>query len=166
LDVMIPGKKITAVFGFGIMEEFTNTCSCLEEEMCRYINTIATIIHDNSVFWHGAPNKNIGSAFLLVWKICDGVMPGMRDLRDATSPEVSEKEKKALRLSMSCESKGKGSVERKLLPHEMVDSALVGVLKMRVDLHAANAPTGTLAEFKQNAKLVEYYENKFEVSAI
>jgi hypothetical protein len=34
---------------------------------------------------------------------------------------------------------------------------------MRVDLHAANSPTGTLAEFKKNKKLVDYYDNKFEV---
>ncbi|GMH93363.1 hypothetical protein TL16_g12607 [Triparma laevis f. inornata] len=103
LDVMIPGKKITAVFGFGIMEEFTNTCSCLEEEMCTYINTIAKIIHDNSVLYHGAPNKNIGSA------------------------------------------------------------SMVGVLKMMMDLMAANGAGGTLEKFKKNQKIVDYYEGNFEV---
>jgi hypothetical protein len=45
----------------------------------------------------------------------------------------------------------------------MVDSALVSVLKMRVELHEANGLNGTLAEFKKNQKLVDYYEGKFEV---
>mmetsp|Transcript_21886 Transcript_21886/g.41183 ORF Transcript_21886/g.41183 Transcript_21886/m.41183 type:complete len:837 (+) Transcript_21886:285-2795(+) len=163
LDVMIPGKKITAVFGFGIMEEFTNTCSCLEEEMCTYINTIAKIIHDNSVLYHGAPNKNIGSAFLLVWKICEGVLPGLRDLRDASSPELSDGQKADLRMNMGCLSVGGGEKERVLRPYEMVDSSMIGVLKMRIDLMAANGAGGTLEKFKKSQKIVDYYEGNFEV---
>ena len=73
---MIAGKKITSVFGFAIIEDFTNTCSCLEEETCTYINTIANIVHMGAHNFHGAPNKNIGCAFLMVWKICDGVLQG------------------------------------------------------------------------------------------
>ena len=163
LDVMIPGKKITAVFGFGIMEEFTNTCSCLEEEMCTYINTIAKIIHDNTCAYHGAPNKNIGSAFLLVWKICDGVLPGLRDLRDASGEELEAERKAELRKNIGVMSSGAGTVERKLSPQELVDSALVGVLKMRVDLNFANDEGGTLEEFKRNNKIVDYYNGQFEV---
>mmetsp|Transcript_4206 Transcript_4206/g.8486 ORF Transcript_4206/g.8486 Transcript_4206/m.8486 type:complete len:833 (+) Transcript_4206:135-2633(+) len=163
LDVMIPGKKITAVFGFGIMEEFTNTCSCLEEEMCTYINTIAKIIHDNATAYHGAPNKNIGSAFLLVWKICDGVLPGLRDLRDASVEELKEEKKSELRKNIGVMSKGAGDIARKLSPQELVDSALVGVLKMRVDLSFANGEGGTLEEFKKNKKLVDYYNGTFQV---
>ena len=34
---VLTGKKITSVFGFAIIEEFTNTCSCLEEETCTYV---------------------------------------------------------------------------------------------------------------------------------
>ncbi|GMH49042.1 hypothetical protein TrRE_jg13570 [Triparma retinervis] len=163
LDVMIPGKKITAVFGFGIMEEFTNTCSCLEEEMCTYINTIAKIIHDNTCAYHGAPNKNIGSAFLLVWKICDGVLPGLRDLRDASGEELGAERKAELRKNIGVMSSGAGEVERKLSPQELVDSSLIGVLKMRVDLAFANGEGGTLQEFKENKKIVDYYNGKFEV---
>ena len=164
LDVMIPGRKITAIFGFGIMEEFTNTCSCLEEEMCTYINTIAKIIHDNSIAYHGAPNKNIGSAFLLVWKICDGVLPGLRDLRDENGVEMHPKKKAKIRTNIGCMSAGLGTKERKLRPQELVDSALVGVLKMRLDLNLANRREGALAKFKKNRKLVEFYgDGKFEV---
>jgi len=164
LDVMIPGKKITAVFGFGIMDEFTNTCSCLEEEMCTYINTIAKIIHDNAIAFHGAPNKNIGSAFLLVWKICDGVLPGLRDLRDANGQELGAEKKEVLRKNIGVMSPGMGEVERKLTPQELVDSALVGVLKMQIDLNFANRTEGTLAQYKGNKNLVDYYNGEFEVN--
>jgi len=112
LNVMIPGKKITSIFGFGIIEEFTNTCSCLEEEMCTYINTIAKIVHDNSIKYHGAPNKNIGSAFLLAWKICDGVLPGLRDLREEEGEDLSRGEKGVLRDGIGMNSKGMGGSQR------------------------------------------------------
>jgi hypothetical protein len=40
LDVMIPGKKISSIFGFGIIEHFTETVSVLEETVITYINTL------------------------------------------------------------------------------------------------------------------------------
>ena len=73
--------------------------------MCTYINTIAKIIHDNSVKYHGAPNKNIGSAFLLAWKICDGVLPGLRDLREPEGEELDPATKVELRLGIAMASK-------------------------------------------------------------
>ena len=45
MDYMMPGKRITTVVGFAIIEGFTNTCSLLEEHACTYINTIAHIVH-------------------------------------------------------------------------------------------------------------------------
>ena len=45
MDYMMPGKRITTVVGFAIIEGFTNTCSLLEEHTCTYINTIAHIVH-------------------------------------------------------------------------------------------------------------------------
>ena len=34
-----------------------------------FVNTIASIVHCNADKYGGAPNKNIGDAFLLVWKL-------------------------------------------------------------------------------------------------
>ena len=34
MNFMLPGKRITAVFGFAIIEDFTVTCGALEEETC------------------------------------------------------------------------------------------------------------------------------------
>ena len=65
LQVMVPGKKITSVFGFGIIDNFTESCFCLEERICMYINSIAQIVHSDTHAYYGAANKNIGSAFLL-----------------------------------------------------------------------------------------------------
>ncbi len=39
------------------------------EEVMIFVNTIASIVHSNADKYGGAPNKNIGDAFLLVWKL-------------------------------------------------------------------------------------------------
>nr|CCA17596.1 Voltagegated Ion Channel (VIC) Superfamily putative [Albugo laibachii Nc14] len=161
LDVMIPGKKITSVFGFGIIEHFTETCSLLEEDIITYINTIAEIVHGNAKNFHGAANKNIGAAFLLAWKICDGSLPGVRDPRDTEKTIMSTEEKAHRRQNIAVRSAGQGSVMRSVTPTEMVDSALTAVLSMRIDIHHANTH-GTLEKFCRNPKLTAAFGD-FEV---
>ncbi|KAH7482308.1 accessory factor associated with RNA polymerase II [Phytophthora ramorum] len=162
LDVMIPGKKITSVFGFGIIEHFTETCSILEEDVITYINTIAEIVHGDAKIFHGAANKNIGSAFLLAWKICDGTLPGMRDPRDpADKPRMLLAEKVRKREGIYVKSTGSGTAIRRVGPTELVDSALTAVLKMRVDIHNANHH-GTLHKYCNDTKLLAAFDN-FEV---
>lgn len=162
LDVMIPGKKITSIFGFGIIEHFTETCSLLEEDVITYINTIAEIVHGDAKIFHGAANKNIGSAFLLAWKMCDGALPGMRDPRDpADKPRMDMAEKLKRREQIYIKSAGSGTVARRVSPTELVDSALTAILKMRVDIHNANHH-GTLHKYCTNKKLVAAFED-FEV---
>ncbi|KAG7377449.1 hypothetical protein PHYPSEUDO_011635 [Phytophthora pseudosyringae] len=161
-DVMIPGKKITSVFGFGIIEHFTETCSILEEDVITYINTIAEIVHGDAKIFHGAANKNIGSAFLLAWKICDGSLPGMRDPRDpADKPRMLPAEKERKREGIYIKSAGSGTAIRRVGPTELVDSALTAVLKMRVDIHNANHH-GTLHKYCTNTKLIAAFDS-FEV---
>lgn len=138
LNVMIPGKKITSIFGFGIIERFTEMCSVLEEDIITYINTIADIVHSDTNTYFGAANKNIGPAFLLAWKICDGPLPGLRDPRDINPTKMDLAERLRQRQHISALSLGDGTKLRHVSPQEIVDSALTAVLKMRVGLHQAN----------------------------
>ncbi|XP_024382804.1 uncharacterized protein [Physcomitrium patens] len=65
---MIPGKKIRACFGFCDIRNFTDATECLQEDVMMFVNKIADVVHNKVVFHSGFPNKNIGDAFLLVWK--------------------------------------------------------------------------------------------------
>lgn len=65
---MIPGKKIRACFGFCDIRNFTDATECLQEDVMMFVNKIADVVHNKVVFHQGFPNKNIGDAFLLVWK--------------------------------------------------------------------------------------------------
>jgi len=65
---MIPGKKVMACFGFCDIRQFTQTTECLQEEVLVFVNNIADIVHQASVETLGFPNKNVGDAFLCIWK--------------------------------------------------------------------------------------------------
>jgi class 3 adenylate cyclase len=69
VNPMIAGKKIIAFFGFCDIRDFTDTTEELETHVMVFVNTIADIVHSCVHKHNGAANKNIGDAFLLVWKI-------------------------------------------------------------------------------------------------
>ena len=43
---MLPGRRVTAVFGFATINDFNALITCLEEDACTFINTVAKIVHD------------------------------------------------------------------------------------------------------------------------
>lgn len=38
-----------------------------------FVNTIADVVHSCADYYGGAANKNIGDAFLVVWKLIDQI---------------------------------------------------------------------------------------------
>jgi len=71
LNPMVPGVKLCAVFGFCIINSFAETTELLQTKVIIYLNQIAEIIHSTVDKYFGATNKNIGEAFLLLWKLED-----------------------------------------------------------------------------------------------
>mmetsp|Transcript_17831 Transcript_17831/g.51102 ORF Transcript_17831/g.51102 Transcript_17831/m.51102 type:complete len:937 (+) Transcript_17831:323-3133(+) len=69
IEPMCDGVKIEAVFGFCDIRNFTDTTECLQEKVMVYVNKVGAIVHEATHTWYGAANKNIGDAFLLVWKV-------------------------------------------------------------------------------------------------
>jgi class 3 adenylate cyclase len=164
---VLPGKRVTAVFGFAIVEDFTVTCGALEEDTITYVNTVASIVHAGAAAFHGAPNKNIGCAFLLVWKICDGTLPGLRDLRDKDPPPNTPEFRQwrtARRAATSVASRAQDDIaSRPVPPLEMVESALAAFLKVQVDLRAANADGGRLSHFCNDPRVKKALGDDFKV---
>lgn len=68
LDPMIPGQKIYGIFGFCDIRNFTDATEILQQDVMLFVNQIAEITHSQVDKFGGSANKNIGDAFLLVWK--------------------------------------------------------------------------------------------------
>jgi class 3 adenylate cyclase len=69
LDPMLKGKKKVALFGFCDIREFAKINEALQERTMVFVNEIAEIVHSSVDLFGGAANKNIGDAFLIVWKL-------------------------------------------------------------------------------------------------
>ncbi|CAD8159659.1 unnamed protein product [Paramecium pentaurelia] len=71
VDPMLPGKKKLAIYGFCDIRNFTDATEVLQKDVMVFVNSIAEIVHSMVNRYQGSANKNIGDAFLLVWKISD-----------------------------------------------------------------------------------------------
>lgn len=90
VNPMLEGKKIIAIFGFCDIRAFSEITDILKTEIFPFVNKIADIIHSIVNLHQGAPNKNIGEAFLLVWKVPDSeTMRGDQNQLVAKAPADS-----------------------------------------------------------------------------
>jgi class 3 adenylate cyclase len=65
------GQKTYAIFGFCDIRSFADCTECLQTDIMLLVNSVAEIVHSQVDKYGGAVNKNIGDAFLLVWKFKD-----------------------------------------------------------------------------------------------
>ena len=82
VNAMVDGSIITSIYGFCDIRKFTDTTECLQEKVMTYVNSLGSIVHGATHRWYGMANKNVGDAFLLSWKICDGLLPGFHNFED------------------------------------------------------------------------------------
>lgn len=68
LNPMVPGLRKDIIVGFCDIRGFTDCTECLQEEVMVFVNKVANYVHSAVRDNLGAPNKNIGEAFLLVWR--------------------------------------------------------------------------------------------------
>lgn len=71
----VPGKRVYALFGFVAINGFSDQLRRLDRDVMILINDVAKVVHDEVYRWalgdHGQCNKNLGSAFLMVFRIGD-----------------------------------------------------------------------------------------------
>ena len=71
----VPGKRVYAIFGFLAIDGFSEQLRALDRDVMILINDVAKVVHDEVFRWalgnSGQCNKNLGSAFLMVFRIGD-----------------------------------------------------------------------------------------------
>lgn len=68
MNPLIKGKKVICIFGFCDIKFFSELTEILKNDVMRFVNSIAEIVHSEIDKYGGSSNKNLGDAFLLVWK--------------------------------------------------------------------------------------------------
>jgi len=71
----VPGRMVYALFGFAAIKGFDNMLRSLGEDIMVLINDVAAVLHGECYRWgfgdSGQCNKNLGAAFLMVYRIGD-----------------------------------------------------------------------------------------------
>lgn len=69
----VPGKSVYALFGFAAINGFDHAMRSLGDDLIDLINNVAKVLHEEVFRWgfgdSGQCNKNLGSAFLMVFRI-------------------------------------------------------------------------------------------------
>jgi len=159
IDPMVPGKLITSVYGFCDIRQFTDTTECLQEEVMVYVNKLGDIMHGCTHNYYGMANKNIGDAFLLTWKVCNGEMKGFSSFEDEPNEDLRLKANEEIRCPANM---GAGRRNRRLSPTEMADSALTAFIKSLINLDNANSH-GCLTEYLSHKRVVARFGPNFRI---
>ena len=93
LDLMRRGRKVECAYGYCDIRQFTDTVECLQDQVMLFTNSVGEIIHQACNDNRGEPNKNIGDAFLIVWrpaKMLDGSLTSHTKIVDGarTDPRI------------------------------------------------------------------------------
>eukprot|EP00928_Gymnodinium_smaydae_P039230 TRINITY_DN26839_c0_g1_i1.p1 TRINITY_DN26839_c0_g1~~TRINITY_DN26839_c0_g1_i1.p1 ORF type:complete len:932 (-),score=180.61 TRINITY_DN26839_c0_g1_i1:84-2879(-) len=68
INVMIPGSRVDCIIGTTRVDDFSLITEALQSKVMMFVNQIAEIVHGIVDQFHGAPNTNNGSSFLLIWR--------------------------------------------------------------------------------------------------
>ena len=67
IQPLVPGAKVSGIYAFCDIREFTASTEALQERIVVFVNEFGRITHENCIKTGGAPNKNVGDAFLCCW---------------------------------------------------------------------------------------------------
>ena len=146
VNPMIPGSKIFAIFGFCDIRKFANVTEALETDVFKFVNQIASIVHQSIHRSNGSANKNLGEAFLLVWKF----------LPSSWGPDENKASRKrisAANLSFSSESDSSFDSESDL--DELILNKTAFDVRVNADL-AVFSFVKIIARINQMAEILEY----------
>jgi hypothetical protein len=69
LNVMLPGKRVEAIFGFIRIQDFGIVAGVLRQRVMNFVNQISEIVLGIADEFHGIVNRCDGESFQVVWKL-------------------------------------------------------------------------------------------------
>lgn len=145
---IVSGTKVHGIFGFCNIRYFTDITECLKEEVLIFANTIALILHEAVHSFNGTANRNLGDAFLVVWKL---------------PPKYQQQaiymmsDKPPLHLGGQKVKKNSNSTSSLWIP-SMADNALLAFMKTMVDISSSV----TLDQYRDHPLLMSQFDFPFE----
>jgi len=80
VNAMVPGSRVDCIIGSASIRDFSTATEVLQGKVMTFVNQIAEIVHGLVCEFHGAPNKNSGDRFLLIWRLGDEQQTRLADM--------------------------------------------------------------------------------------
>jgi class 3 adenylate cyclase len=142
LNPMLSGKKKVAIFGFCDIRNFIAINEALQERTMMFVNEIADIVHSSVDRYGGAANKNIGDAFLMVWRLADNINYNLSLIKKRNS-SIPKARKKSI-----------ANISYKMVSSQTIaDLSVLGFLKV-------------ISRVNKNRKILEYTYDPALISLI
>lgn len=138
VNPLLPGVRIFAVIGFCDIHHFEEINNDIKDDVLTFVNTVAEIVHSRVHYWGGQVNKNLGNAFVILWRIGDELDVQMQT--QGQNPSMaSMKSMKAMNKSGApgiTAAKSK-VIDLRRVPgvDKLSDHALVGYLKIIAEIN-------------------------------
>ena len=156
----VPGKIVYAIFGFAGINDFSHLLRSLDKDVMTLINDVARVVHNEVYRWglgeSGQCNKNLGAAFLLVYRIGD-------------SKEVREKKERATNVFFEnkdkCHNSTKGKISNPKINEELDNIQLASI--PGISAFADRALLGLLKSFAgiNREESIKAWENDYRLGA-
>eukprot|EP00923_Selenidium_pygospionis_P054336 GHVN01094665.1.p1 GENE.GHVN01094665.1~~GHVN01094665.1.p1 ORF type:complete len:911 (-),score=217.07 GHVN01094665.1:119-2851(-) len=147
VNPMIPGRKVTAVFGFCDIRNFTDTTEVLREEVMVFVNRIAEIVHTVVDDFSGSANKNIGDAFLMVWKF----------------PERHPYNEGEVKCRINSEDNSSSFYAREVIDREVISRTVEMAIMSFLKIIARMCRCPALAEYAKHSDLKKRMGDQYQV---
>jgi class 3 adenylate cyclase len=147
VNPLLPGVRIYAIIGFCDIHHFEDINNNLADDVLTFVNTVAEIVHSRVHYWGGQVNKNLGNAFVILWRIGDEIDVQMQTAGNSQAAQSSMRSIKAgAKSAAAAGTPGKSKiVDLRRVPgvDKLADHALVSYLKI-------------IAEINRDQKVLEY----------
>ena len=156
VNPLLPGIRIYAVIGFCDIHHFEDINQLLTNDVLVFVNTIAEIVHSRVHYWGGQCNKNLGNAFVIIWRIGDELDVQLQ------SQGVNTKEKGGMTPKINTKALAAKVVDLRRVPgvDKLADHALVGYLKIIAEI---NRNVNVLA-YRNEPRLTKSGKEPFKVT--
>jgi class 3 adenylate cyclase len=153
INPLLPGIRIYAIVGFCDIHHFEECNLLLKSDIMTFCNSIAEIVHSSVHYWGGQCNKNLGNAFVIIWRIGDeatlNAITNMGIQKRVSQPLESEIKKRA------------HAIDLRRVPgvDVLADKALIGYLKIISEINRDKA----ILSYRKEPRLTHNGANEFKV---
>lgn len=157
INPLIPGVRIYAIFGFCDIHHFEDINEKLGKDIMTFVNTIAAIVHNYVHDWKGQCNKNLGNAFLVVWRIGDE-----HTLTNILSASTADHRATVVGSGAVAKKRKAHNIDLRRVPgvDQMADMAMIAYLKIVAELNRSKE----ILAYRSEPRLTNNGTTNYQVS--